>query len=54
MIISEGVQKNTMRKLGDLELIGGDISANEQLQEPEADLMTYLSSQQFYDTEDQG
>jgi hypothetical protein len=48
---SEGVKKyNEM--LGDLDLIGGDILANEQLQEPEADLMTYLSSQQFYDVED--
>jgi hypothetical protein len=43
---SEDVNKyNEM--LGDLDLIGGDILANEQLQEPEADLMTYLSSQQF-------
>jgi hypothetical protein len=48
---SEGVEKyNEM--LGDLDLIGGDILANEQLQEPEADLMTSLSSQQFYDVED--
>jgi hypothetical protein len=38
--------------LGDLDLIGGDILANEQLQEPEADLMTSSSSQQFYDVED--
>jgi hypothetical protein len=48
----EGTEKYN-EKVGDLELIGGDISANEQLQEPEADLMTSLSSQQFYDTEDQ-
>ena len=48
---SEDVDKyNEM--LGDLDLIGGDILANEQLQEPEADLMTSLSSQQFYDVED--
>jgi hypothetical protein len=48
----EGTEKYN-EKVGDLELIGEDISANEQLQEPEADLMTSLSSQQFYDTEDQ-
>jgi hypothetical protein len=48
---SEDVDKyNEM--LGDLDLIGGDILANEQLQEPEADLMTSSSSQQFYDVED--
>ena len=48
---SEDVNKyNEM--LGDLDLIGGDILANEQLQEPEADLMTSSSSQQFYDVED--
>ena len=48
---SEDVDKYN-KMLGDLDLIGGDILANEQLQEPEADLMTYLSSQQFYDVED--
>jgi len=48
----EGTEKYN-EKIGDLELIAGDISANEQIQEPEAGLMTALSSQQYYDVEDQ-
>jgi hypothetical protein len=48
---SEGVEKyNEM--LDDLDLIGEDVLTNKDIQEPEAGLMTALSSQQYYDVED--
>jgi hypothetical protein len=39
--------------LGDLDLIGGDILANEQLQDPESQFMVSEASRRVYDLEDQ-